>query len=337
MLRPILTRLYFLALLSCTLLVLTPCRSIRAQGPGHSQELTTQEGVALYNKGNFFEAIKVLEVVTKKHSDDAEAWYYLGLAYFKSGHIGNSPRAFEHALELQPTSADANAKLSYGLILGNERVKAAAAAQRAIELGDLSAEPHYALAEVKFRVLDYKAAIEEAEKALKIDSRFSAALVIKSLAHYNLKQTDEAVAALEQLLMLNSADLDAEVWRNQIKQMSSGVFVSRSANDSPDMTGKDPNRPMTGKEVTTKVHVTSKPEPQYTEEARRAGVVGTVALRAVFSSDGQVKNILVREALGYGLTSAAVNAAKRIKFTPAQKDGSAVSMYIHLEYNFHLY
>ena len=35
-----------------------------------------------------------------------------------------------------------------------------------------------------------------------------------------------------------------------------------------------------------------------------------------------------------GLTERAIEAAKRIKFTPAMKDGKPVSVWMQLEYNF---
>lgn len=101
--------------------------------------------------------------------------------------------------------------------------------------------------------------------------------------------------------------------------------------------GGDPNRVFGPREVTSKAHVLSKPEPQYTEEARKNQVTGTVILRAVFSSTGQVTNISARAGLPYGLTERAIAAARQIKFTPATKDGRPVSMYIQLEYNFNLY
>jgi protein TonB len=89
--------------------------------------------------------------------------------------------------------------------------------------------------------------------------------------------------------------------------------------------------------MTTKVRILEKLEPTYTEAARRAGVNGTVVMRAVFASDGSVKNVFVTRALSFGLTSAAVKAAKRIQFTPATKDGKPVSMWLELQYNFNLY
>jgi TonB family protein len=101
--------------------------------------------------------------------------------------------------------------------------------------------------------------------------------------------------------------------------------------------GGDPNRVFSGKDVTTKARVLSKPEPQYTEEARKNQVTGTVVLRAVFTSGGQVTNIRAVSGLPNGLTERAIAAARQIRFTPATKDGHPVSMYMQLEYNFNLY
>ena len=91
------------------------------------------------------------------------------------------------------------------------------------------------------------------------------------------------------------------------------------------------------RDVDQKARVLSRPEPQYTEEARENLVVGTVVLRAVFAENGLVENIRVVSGLPAGLTERAVEAARKIKFSPAMKDGRAVSQYIQIEYNFSLF
>ena len=101
--------------------------------------------------------------------------------------------------------------------------------------------------------------------------------------------------------------------------------------------GTDYNRVFGGKEVTQKARILSKPEPSYTESARKYAVTGTVVIRAVFSGSGEVNSIRVISGLPHGLTRRAVAAAQGIKFTPAMKDGRAVSMWYQLEYNFNLY
>jgi TonB family protein len=101
--------------------------------------------------------------------------------------------------------------------------------------------------------------------------------------------------------------------------------------------GGDENKIFTGKEVTSKARLISKPEPQYTEDARKNQITGTVVLKVVFTSGGSVTNIRTVSGLPYGLTERAIAAARQIKFVPATKDGHPVSMWMQLEYNFNLY
>ena len=92
-----------------------------------------------------------------------------------------------------------------------------------------------------------------------------------------------------------------------------------------------------GSEVEQRARLLQKPEPQYTEEARKNQITGTVMLRAVFSSAGEVVQIQALRSLPFGLTERAIAAARQIKFVPAMKGGRPVSVFMQLEYNFNLY
>ncbi|HEY5883815.1 MAG TPA: energy transducer TonB [Pyrinomonadaceae bacterium] len=91
----------------------------------------------------------------------------------------------------------------------------------------------------------------------------------------------------------------------------------------------DDEKAYSGREVTSKVRVKSKPHPEYA----MSGAGGTVVLRVVFMASGKVSQIRVVSDVP-GFTDAAVKAARKIKFEPAIKDGRYVSQYIQLEYNF---
>ncbi len=93
----------------------------------------------------------------------------------------------------------------------------------------------------------------------------------------------------------------------------------------------------TGREVDKKARLIMKIEPQYTEEARQKAITGTVILKVIFSANGSVVNIVTASGLPSGLTERAIDAARKIKFIPAMKDGKYVSMWMQLEYNFNLY
>ena len=93
----------------------------------------------------------------------------------------------------------------------------------------------------------------------------------------------------------------------------------------------------TSDKVDQRARLVFKPEPQYTEEARRNQISGTVMLRVVFSSSGEVVQIRAVNTLPFGLTERAIAAARQIKFVPAMKSGHPVSVHMQLEYNFNLY
>lgn len=90
-------------------------------------------------------------------------------------------------------------------------------------------------------------------------------------------------------------------------------------------------------EVDQRAQVLEKPAPVYTDAARTNAVTGTVVLRAVLSSTGQVTKITVVRGLPDGLTERSIAAARKIKFKPAMKDGKPVSQYVELHYNLNLY
>jgi TonB family protein len=75
---------------------------------------------------------------------------------------------------------------------------------------------------------------------------------------------------------------------------------------------------------------------QYTQEAKDNKVAGTVVLGVVFGVDGQIGEINVIHGLPHGLTEKAIEAAKKIRFNPAVKDGQPVSVRGNLEYTFNL-
>ena len=80
------------------------------------------------------------------------------------------------------------------------------------------------------------------------------------------------------------------------------------------------------REVSRRATFTSRPAPSLTDEAMANGVRGQVVLSAVLCNSGRVTDIQVIEGLPFGVTERAIVAARQTKFTPAEKDGQAVSV-----------
>jgi|SRR3984893_3906534 len=88
------------------------------------------------------------------------------------------------------------------------------------------------------------------------------------------------------------------------QQLTQGGFRPQQAESGP---------------ATTPVEIVSKPNPVYTEEARRLRLEGEVLLEVLFASNGQLHVNRVVRGMGHGLDEAAIAAANRMRFKPAQR------------------
>lgn len=79
------------------------------------------------------------------------------------------------------------------------------------------------------------------------------------------------------------------------------------------------------------------PDPEYSEEARKAKYQGTCVLWLVVGPDGRTRDIRVARTLGLGLDQKAIEAVKQWKFEPAMKDGKPVAVQVNVEVTFRLY
>jgi len=79
------------------------------------------------------------------------------------------------------------------------------------------------------------------------------------------------------------------------------------------------------------------PDPEYSEEARKAKYQGVVVLWLIVDQNGRPANIKIARSLGLGLDEKAIEAVRRWKFEPAKKEGQPVAVQINVEVNFRLY
>ncbi len=86
----------------------------------------------------------------------------------------------------------------------------------------------------------------------------------------------------------------------------------------------------------TPPRVTYQTSPEYSEEARAAGIEGTCVIWLVVGADGNPRNIEVKHKLGLGLDEKAIDAVKNLRFEPGMKDHKPVSVMVSAEVIFHL-
>jgi protein TonB len=76
--------------------------------------------------------------------------------------------------------------------------------------------------------------------------------------------------------------------------------------------------------------------PEYTDEAKKHKVEGTVTLLIVIDKKGDVVDAKVVKGLGHGLDESAVVAVKEWKYKPAEKNGAPVSVKMEVTVDFYL-
>ena len=331
-------------------LLLTYCwllpNTANGQTPSTVKVEERATGIELYRLGKFAEAAKQLKKATDKNKTDADAWHFLGLALLQQGKkVKDATKAFETAVKLRPSYAPSHTALSYIFLTRNKLPEALREAQAALSIDPNIRDARYLLGIAYLRTGSRDEALKQAEAVLKLDPQYAEGYLLKSQAlvafvgdavvrpqgeSSTVRQERYLAAAdaLEQYLQLDPNTKEKQTWLEQLESLR---FWSASRSD------RDSDKVHSGREVTTKARVLSKPEPSYTERARSNQTEGTVVLRAIFAADGNVKHILVLSGLPDGLTEAAIRSARLIKFIPATIDGRPVSMFIQLEYNFNLY
>jgi TonB family protein len=210
----------------------------------------------------------------------------------------------------------------------------------------------YDTAKSHFEAGAYQTALETIEELLKTEPDYAPALRLKSKAliglfvstppplpvemnsptarrERKLRQATllkEAAESLERFLQLKPETEGAAGLREQLNSLR--VYAEPATRPESEWTVFSPG------EVDERAHILRRPEPRYPEEARAARLNGTVKLLAVLAADRTVKHIFILQSPGGALTEAAREAASKISFEPAVKDGRQVSTAIVVEYNF---
>jgi protein TonB len=79
------------------------------------------------------------------------------------------------------------------------------------------------------------------------------------------------------------------------------------------------------------------PEPEFSEEARKAKVSGNVLVYLQVGTDGKPKNVRVLRGIGLGLDEKALEAVRQYKFKPAMENGHPVAVEMNVEVNFQIF
>ena len=348
------------AALACALSA-TPAAHAQQQAAPAADDF--ERGKQLLARGDARGAAEALKRATVQRKNDGEVWEQLGSALSLSNKQKEARKAFEKAVKLRPGSAAAHAGLAAALLLLDKTRDAEREASRALALDAGVAAAHFVVGAAEGRSSNYRRAAQEAEEALRLQPNYPDAAWLLGDALLNLfvaeneffvnqyplpqdadEETTKAVIAKREVAFdpfkarMRAA---AERLEALADRRPGGATPERARELAESLraygSGPRERSAFRQNEVTSKALITSKPEPGFTEKARKKNVTGVVRLRAVLAADGRVKYILVVKGLPNGLTEKAIEAARQIRFRPATINGRPVSQFVVLEYNFNIY
>jgi TonB family protein len=350
------------ALLVVVIALLPLCA--RAQVPAATtaaaSDPSVERGIKLLERGDMKGAAKEFRAAVKRTKDDPVLWLYLGRALVAFGDLKEARKALDASLRLWPDYADAHASLAYLFLFSDKPGDAEAEAKRALASAPDSLDAHYVIGQLRLREGAWLKALAEAELIIARSPNAAAAYSLKAEALLGLYERGNVVLADERrgVYKYDEKTIAEARAAQPLRLREAADSFERSVNLNPNAPGiaemreqletlryyadaaASPNpllRIYTGSETMTKAVITAKPEPSFTEEARRASISGIVRLHAVLKADGSISHILVVKSLPLGLTQRAIEAARGIRFKPATVNGHAVSQYVTLEYNFNVY
>jgi len=82
---------------------------------------------------------------------------------------------------------------------------------------------------------------------------------------------------------------------------------------------------------------TYEPEPEFSEEARKAKFMGSVLVGLVVDTNGMPQNVHIVRGVGMGLDEKAMEAVRQYRFKPAMENGKPVPVEVNVEVNFQIF
>lgn len=76
--------------------------------------------------------------------------------------------------------------------------------------------------------------------------------------------------------------------------------------------------------------------PRYTDEARNQKIQGSVSMAVRVTENGDVDSVLLFHRLGYGLDQQAEETARKLKFSPANRNGQVITYWTKVSVEFNL-
>jgi len=197
--------------------------------------------------------------------------------------------------------------------------------------------------------VDYPKATDLFQHAQRVDPAHSGNAVMWMAVVQKLeKNTDEAETLFKNALSLQDANSPEAVvtmkvysqFLRQLGRVDEATELDARSTATQRSNAQPASAPSSGVyrigNGVTPPKVLRKVEPEYTGEARAAGLQGTVAITCEIGTDGLARNFRILRGLGLGLDEKTIDAVSQWQFQPGAKDGQPVPVLGTIEVNWRL-
>jgi tetratricopeptide (TPR) repeat protein len=164
-------------------------------------------GVALMRQGK--DPLFVLQKAIRLFPNDAEAYYYLGIALQERGQLANAMAGYNRALALRPDFTEVMVNLANALHAAGRPTEALAHYRQALELQPGLAEVHNTMGTVLLQLRQIDNAVASYRRALQINPDLAEAHSNLGNALRRLGQAEEALVSYRRALQIRPDFADA--------------------------------------------------------------------------------------------------------------------------------
>lgn len=243
---------------------------------------------------------------------------------------GRAQSGIKHALNLKPESPEANFIAAQVYWYEGSRSQATEFLFKAIKLQPVYPEAHLLLANYLKEEKKLDEARDEVTVALNQGALAFSAYSLLSEIHAAKGDFDSASMSLESAIRFSS-DLQIEEVANLREKIAQAQELLGKLNKFAETEAAQK-----GADVTIPQLLKPAYSSGYTEEARTLKIQGAVYLGILIDTHGDVESVLIFRGLGHGLDERAVEAAGKLKFSPATRSGVPISYWKQLVMEFNL-
>jgi|GEM_PF-865763 len=190
-------------------------------------------GIAYWKSNQPDKEIEAYQQALRINPENASAWNNLGCAYRKSEQPDKAIEAYQQALHINPEFVGAWCNLGVAYRQSNQPDKEIEAYQQALRIDPEDSSTWLSLGVAYNKTKQYAKEIEAFQQAARTNPESSATLSLLGMAYDNAKQYAKAIEAFQQVIRINPEDADA--WYNlgmaynETKQYAKAIEADQQA------------------------------------------------------------------------------------------------------------